>query len=120
MFVKWRPAKLTRGARGGSGLWDGRVRVAHVVESVRTPAGPRHRQVCYVASYRNLDDGNPQPKDIDGAIIMVGREVYGSERYRAGRFWETATRNLDRAGIAGDDRARIEAALERVVPRPAS
>jgi hypothetical protein len=69
---------------------------AVVVRSVRTAAGPRQRHVCFLGSVRRSGDySHPH------------------------RFWAEAMAKLDAAGIRDGDRERIEADLERVVPRPA-
>jgi hypothetical protein len=72
---------------------DGYRLSAVLVRSVRTPAGPRQRHVAYLGSF-DEDEGD------------------------AAGFWASAGRALDRLGLAGQERARIEAALEAKVPRP--
>jgi hypothetical protein len=73
---------------------------AVVVASARTAAGPRQRYLCYVGSVRQSE--------------------WGSLRgHYACLFWAPALAALDRAGIRGADRERIEAELERAVARPA-
>jgi hypothetical protein len=168
------------------------VRLAYLVESVRTPAGPRQRNICYLGSVREgheqsdycrgsfwrvaaknlrkakvagadlagvvakleavvpMPDGFepgwdehwrwlPAPEEIqsaalcdacmaveaarDGAPVLDPYWGRLDEARRGGRwyrrcFWHYATAEMDRAGIAGDDRARIEATLEALVPRP--
>jgi hypothetical protein len=53
-------------------------------------------------------------------ICYLGSISEGFEKYNRcrRRFWETANRNLDKAGVTGVDRERITAALESVVRRP--
>jgi len=46
-------------------------------------------------------------------------EARRGDKWFRRRFWRYVRYDLDAAGVAGDDRARIEAALEAVVPRPA-
>jgi hypothetical protein len=70
---------------------------AVLVRSVRTPAGPRQKVVGYL-----------------GSIEEAYRDQVG---HRSG-FWGSAEAALDEAGVAGEERARIAAALEAVVPRP--
>jgi hypothetical protein len=99
-FVKWKRQRWKTWHcwgyyRGRDG--DRFTKSAALVRSVRTEAGPRHKHICYLGS------------------VCEGREglIWGSDR-----FWETAGRNLDKAGITGADRERIEAAVEAVVPKP--
>jgi hypothetical protein len=79
------------------------LRSAVLVESVWTPAGPRHRHLGYLASIREGLERDPEA---------------------ASAFWESAAANLRKARvadggrIAGADLAKVVAALERVVPRP--
>jgi hypothetical protein len=84
MFVKWK--------RGPDS-----TRTAALVNSVRTPAGPRHKHVCYLGT------------------IWTAR---GPSCLARARFREEAARRLDAAGIEGADRERVEAALEAAVPLP--
>jgi hypothetical protein len=72
-------------------------RTAALVRSVRTPSGPRHRHVCYLGT------------------IWTGP---GPSCLRRALFREEAARRLEAAGIAGADRAQLEAALEAAVPWP--
>jgi hypothetical protein len=118
MFVKWKPGRLTRGARGASFLWDHYIRRAYLVRSVRTEEGPRHKHICYIGSFLFAPEPQVPPKCVDDCIDVVIEELHGSWADRARRFWRTATANLDRAGIAGADRAKVEAALAAVVPKP--
>jgi hypothetical protein len=97
MFVRWKRRERTR-TRGGykrsTGEW---VKSAVLIQSVRTEAGPRHKHICYLSS------------------IWEGHEK--QHWHRVG-FWETAERNLDRAGISKKDRVRIVAALQSIVSKP--
>jgi hypothetical protein len=70
---------------------------AVLVESVRTPAGPRQKVICYLGS------------------IVERREGHHGRR---ASFWATADPRLEEAGVAGEGRTRIVAALEARVPRP--
>jgi hypothetical protein len=110
MFIKWKPGRLTKHCVH----WEYSRRLAYVVESVRTPAGPRHRHVCYVASFIDLGD----PKDYRDTAEGVTMETHGTYAQRCVEFWATALPALDRAGITGADRAKLEADLKRVVDRP--
>jgi hypothetical protein len=73
------------------------VRYAVLVESVRTPAGPRQRYVRHVSSIRE--------KHLDAEA---------HRRY----FWECADANLVDAGLSDEERAAAIATMEAVVPRP--
>jgi hypothetical protein len=115
MFVRWmRRRRYRRGRRTEGVAFDhfgrGRRQVCYnseptgewrrhamVLESVRTPAGPRQRYVCYL-----------------GAILE------GAERDRpaARDFWRSAEWNLRRARIDGTDLAGLVASLRSAVPRP--
>jgi hypothetical protein len=70
------------------------VKSAVLLKSVRTAAGPRQRHICYLGSIREGHEG------------QIGHRI---------GFWEAAHKGLDGAGIEGDERARIVAALESVV-----
>jgi hypothetical protein len=69
---------------------------ALLVESVRTPAGPRQRLICYLGTIE------------EGTTSCSARH----------RFWLSADGNLAKAGVVGDDLARVVATLEAAVPRP--
>jgi hypothetical protein len=78
------------------------LRSVALVRSVRTPAGPRHRHVRYLASVCEGLEHDPDAAD---------------------DFWRSAEKNLraarnNRVWIEGDDLAKLVAALEKVVPRP--
>jgi hypothetical protein len=72
-------------------------RLATLVESVRTAAGPRQKHVAYLGSIKEGDERAP---------------------VRQAGFWASADEALDRLDLGGDERAQIEAALGAVVPRP--
>ena len=86
MFVKWKRGRDS-------------TRTAALVESVRTPAGPRHRHLCYLGT------------------IWTGP---GPTCLRRAEFREEAGRRLDAAGIDAAERDRVEAALDAAVPVPAA
>jgi hypothetical protein len=94
MFIKWKHQSRTYCYRRYT---EGRRKAAAVVRSVRTPAGPRHEYICHLGSVVE-----------DRTGYLWGREW----------FWIIALWKLDRAGITGADRERIEAALEKTIPRP--
>jgi hypothetical protein len=73
------------------------VKSAVVVESVRTPAGPRLKHVCYLGSIR---------------------EAKIDDYYHQRDFWTSVKRNLDAARIVGKERRTIETALSAVVAKP--
>jgi hypothetical protein len=77
-----------------TGEW---VKSAVLVESVRTPTGPRLKHVCYLGSIREAEI-----------------EQYGPRL----KFWTTVEKNLDQTGIVGENRKRIEAVLSAVVLKP--
>jgi hypothetical protein len=113
MFVKWKPGRLTKG-RGPQVMWDQWVRLAYLVKSVRTPSGPRHQHICYIGSFIDMND----PKDCKDIEAGFVREIYGCRKARERRFWETALRNLGRAGIRGAELEQAIASLEKTIPRP--
>jgi hypothetical protein len=76
-----------------------------LVESVRTPVGPRHKHICYLGSICELRETE--------SVASPPFDVWD----RAD-FWGTAQRALDKIGIDWADRERIEASLQAVVPRP--
>jgi hypothetical protein len=69
---------------------------AVLVKSVRTPQGVRQRILCYLGSVATWRHG------------QWGQEV----------FWSHAGPKLDGLDIPAEEKARITAELERVVPRP--
>jgi hypothetical protein len=69
-----------------------------LVESVRTATGPRQKYIGYLGSI-------PSDAENDADAVV--------------EFWVSAESNLRAAGVSGADLARVVAALERVVPRPA-
>jgi hypothetical protein len=73
------------------------LRSAVLLHSERTPAGPRHRHVCYLGSIREGFEHDP---------------VHGAD------FWGAVKRRLRKARIEGEDLARVVAKLEETVPRP--
>jgi hypothetical protein len=77
-----------------TGEW---VKSAVLVRGVRTPAGPRLKHVCYL-----------------GTIREAQIDAYGARL----KFWTTAEKNLNVAGIGGGERRTIEAALSAVVVEP--
>jgi hypothetical protein len=107
MFVKWDYRKHHK--------YPCTVNAAYLVQSVRTERGPRHRHICYLGSITNPDDTLHEKPGPLGEWLKY--ELRG-EAYRHRRFWATALFNLDRAGIAGADREKIIASLQRTVPRP--
>jgi hypothetical protein len=110
MYVKWK--------QGYHHRFPCVVESAYVVESYRTPAGPRLRYVCYLGSIAHPKDGGWRPP-YDGFVSFELIEPFiGGESCRHSQFWATALDNLDRVGIVGEDREKIIASLERVVPRP--
>jgi hypothetical protein len=76
------------------GFW---VRTALLIQSIRTPEGPRHQ---YLGSL---------------GMIREGREQDWPEQWE---FWEKTERGLDKAKVDGAERRKIEAKLAEVVPRP--
>jgi hypothetical protein len=77
---------------------------ASLVKSVRTKAGPRLEYVAYLGRIRitYLDrDGKREAFLLDGNVY---------------RFWRKANEVLDRLGVEGGERGRIERSLEAVVP----
>jgi hypothetical protein len=102
MFIRWeRRQRYVRGNRTRHGYEsvpiDKWTRCAVLLESVRTPAGPRQQYVCYLGSVKEGSEGG----DLD--------------RWR---FWMAAVRNLRKVGVSGRDLVRVVAALDAVVPRP--
>jgi hypothetical protein len=93
MFVRWKRRERTR-RKQPTGEW---VKSAVLVRSVHTEVGPRLRHIC---------------------SLGLVREGYERDYWEQVAYWAAATRNLDRVGIAGKERARIEAVLESVVPKP--
>lgn len=93
MFVRWKRRRMTARKRPTGDV----VKTAALVRSERTPAGPRLRHVCYL--------GSIEDKHLDSASAR-------------GCFWDKATKSLDAAGIGGEVRQRIEAAIATAVPRP--
>jgi hypothetical protein len=73
------------------------VKSAVLVKTVRTPAGPRHKHICYIGTIREAE------------INHYGHRV---------EFWISVEKNLDAAGIVGEERQTIEAALSAVVEKP--
>jgi hypothetical protein len=73
------------------------TRSAVLVESVRTAAGPRQKVLGYLGS--------------------IEEQYLGQVGHRVG-FWASAEARLDELGPTAEERARIVAALEAVVPRP--
>jgi hypothetical protein len=88
MFVRWKRRQSRPGYR---------AKVAVLVQSVRTAKGPRLKHICYLGS------------------VEEGQE---RDQWNRRGFWYGVEPNLDKAGITGEDRARILATLEAVVPRP--
>jgi hypothetical protein len=72
-------------------------RTASLVRAVRTEKGVRQQHICYLGT------------------IEEGKEELPGYRVP---FWEKAQRNLDKAGVKGKDRRKIESLLNDVVPRP--
>lgn len=80
------------------------LRAAWLVESVRVAGSPRQRTLAYLGSVREC-------------------YLAPDNRYRVFHctyFWRSATAKLDALALEAGERARIEAALEAVVPRPSA
>lgn len=99
MFVRWKKRKAAPERRHSFGIgphmsphW-----VVVVVESKRLDGKPRQKIVMYLAS--------------------IADDVRGHE-YSQVEFWLQAMTKLDALSVAGEQRARMEAALLRIVPRP--
>jgi hypothetical protein len=110
MFVKWKRVRHH--------IYPCTVSAAYLVKSVRTPKGPRHKHVCYLGSVTRPDDtmwGDKQGKFLADEIIAP---FTGREGVQHCQFWATVLCNLDEAGIVGEDRDKVIAALERHIPRP--
>jgi hypothetical protein len=73
------------------------VKSAVLLESFRTPSGPRHKHVCYLGS------------------IQEDRIQSDWERKH---FWEAVAQNLRKAVADVDEQVRIVEAMEAVVPLP--
>jgi hypothetical protein len=98
MFVRWKRYEGALYWRSAERRHDYyRARRAVVVQSVRTQAGPRLKHICYLGSIS---------------------EGHGHDALQREWFWGDVEPRLDKAGIAGEARARIIASLEAVVPRP--
>lgn len=78
------------------------LRSASLVESVRVDGKPRQRTIGYLASIREwyLDPGNPHHNS------------------HCSYFWRKADASIAALALSDEERVRIEAALEDVVPRP--
>jgi hypothetical protein len=99
MFVRWQQRKRKSRAFGGSGIdthW-----AAILAQSTRVDGKPVQRHIAYLGGIR------------DSAI-----ESQKTPAQRA-YFWNDVTLQLDQLSnrVSKDDRARIEAALEKKVPR---
>jgi hypothetical protein len=115
MFVRWQRRRRSRRGKDFTvrrETWGGKdiacrtyesvpldewTRCAGLLNSVRTPAGPRQEYVCYLGAVPEGGEGD----------ILDRR-----------RFWRAAERGLRNAGVSGADLAEVVAALEAVVPRP--
>jgi hypothetical protein len=94
VFVRWKRRRVFSVDRDG---YEHYTETAYVVRSERTADGPRQRVVCYLGGIRwHLDDRGREEE-----ISLGGKRA----------FWERANTALDRAGIEGDDRAKVLAAL---------
>ena len=65
-----------------------------------------------------VDDERRGEAERCGLVDTIDEARRGDKWFRRW-FWRYVRYDLDAAGVDGDDRARIEAALEAVVPRPA-
>jgi hypothetical protein len=83
---------------------------ASLLRSVRVDGRPRHQYVAYVGSIDARWLSPPAASE---------RLSFNWTIYR-GQFWENAAAALDRCEVGADQRAKIEARLERHVPRPAA
>jgi hypothetical protein len=113
MFVRWK--RWERRERGRKRLiGEGRygfvwsygskptgvvIRTALLIESERTPDGPRH---CYWATLGKFEEGTEHDPEVQR------------------RFWEATERGLDRAKVEGAQRQKILETLAKVVPPVAS
>jgi hypothetical protein len=75
------------------------TRTALLIQSVRTPAGPRHRYLATLGKYQE------------------GKE---RDRQERNQFWITTMVGLDQAGVEGKERRKIVAALAKVIRKPSS
>jgi hypothetical protein len=103
MFVRWQRRqsrkfryKYEAGHRERVPI-DEWSRLAYLVASVRTPAGPRQRNICYLASIRE------------------GREHDWEARHD---FWRKAECNVRELRVEGADLAGVVAKLNTAVPMP--
>jgi hypothetical protein len=96
MFVRWKQGETCGDI---DGLYYSKR--AYLVRSEWTPRGPRQRVVCYLGSIRQYFG--------EGVEILIGRWLKEG-------FWDRAMAALDRAGITGDDRAKVIAELKEVNP----
>jgi hypothetical protein len=71
MFVKWKSRRME--------LCCGRTMSAYLVKSVRTPGGPRHRHICYIASIAYFQDPEG-PRDLDE---FHAEKVLGDRGFRS-------------------------------------
>jgi hypothetical protein len=88
MFVKWKRRPMD--------LCVGETLSAYLVESSRTPKGPRHKHICYIASIAEFDDPE-RPGDIEE---LYARRMLGDRGFRSLKFWETAMENLGRVSVS--------------------
>jgi hypothetical protein len=93
MFVRWKRRPRTK-RKQLTGEW---VKWAVLVQSVNTESGPRQKYIGYLGS---IFEGHEQE---------LGHQI---------GFWEPTERHLDRLGLSREDRARIVASLQSVVPKP--
>jgi hypothetical protein len=99
MFVRWKQGETCGDI---DGLYYSMR--AYLVRSEWTPRGPRQRVVCYLGSIRRY---HGEGDSIHDKLIGLGLKA---------EFWQRALAALDRAGITGDDRAKVLASLEWVNP----
>jgi hypothetical protein len=93
--VIWVPARhAVEYDRVPTDVWS---RYAVLVRSVRTPSGPRLKHVAYLGTIAEGGEHHPRSQ-LD--------------------FWDAVDRRLSSVAIPDEERGRITASLESVVPRP--
>ncbi len=103
MFVRWKRRKRTYGRGGLLGEWEaeraGDSIDVVLVKSLRVDGRVRQKFVCHLAHVH------------ENQMDWPGRRV---------TFWEQVTPKLDALGLDLSERAKIEAQLDRVMPRPSA
>ena len=109
MFIRWK-----RRQEEATGRW---IKIAYLIGSVRTADGPRPPDTWALAwFYEGEENQNLRHRD-----VWPLHWFYEGEENQAGPdyFWFVAEQVLKRH-TPPEDRARLIAELERVIPRPAA